>query len=187
MSKYKDIIIACDMDDTIERLKDAWITYLNNRYGYSVKYQDIVDWNITLAFPGLTDAQVFEPLDCEEFWKTVEPMKDAQKYIPKLIEEGFQIYIVTSASPRSVAPKLEHVLYKYFPYIDSHNVIIARKKQMIRCDILIDDAEHNVVGPYIGLLKDTPHNQKFNTLEHQNTFRVHCWKHIYETIHKLVD
>ena len=85
MGKYKDIIIACDMDDTIEYLVPAWIKWLNAKHGTTVRYLDIKNWNMQLAFPTLTWDQIFEPLKLEEFWDTVAPMKDAQYYIPKLI------------------------------------------------------------------------------------------------------
>lgn len=142
----QDFVIACDMDDTIEYLLPAWVKWLNKKYGYNVKYSDVVDWRMSLAFPGLTNEQVFEPLHLDEFWKTVEPMWDAVYYIEKLINEGFPFYIVTSSHPDSILPKFNHVLYKYFPFIDKHNIIIAHEKQMIRCDVLIDDGTHNVVG-----------------------------------------
>lgn len=185
--KPQDFVIACDMDDTIEYLLPAWISWLNNNYGYNVNYHEVTDWRVKLSFPGLTDEQVMQPLYLEEFWKTVKPMEDAIHYIKLLIEEGFPFYIVTSSHPESIVPKFTHVLYKYFPFIDRHNVIIAYKKQLIRCNILIDDGTHNIVGPYIGLLKDTPHNQWFKTEDIPNIYRVHCWKQIYELIHKIID
>lgn len=183
----QDFVIACDMDDTIEYLLPAWIRWLNAKYGYNTKYSDVTDWRVRLAFPGLTDDQVFEPLQLEEFWKTVEPMWDAVYYIKKLIDEGFPFYIVTSSYPDSILPKFTHVLYKYFPFIDKHNIIIAHKKQMIHCDMLIDDGTHNIVGPYIGLLKDTPHNRWFKEKDIKNIYRVYCWKQIYEKIHEIID
>ena len=54
MSKYKDIVIACDMDDTIEYLVPAWIKWLNAKHGTTVRYLDIKNWNMQLAFPTLT-------------------------------------------------------------------------------------------------------------------------------------
>lgn len=187
MSKYKDIVIACDMDDTIEYLVPAWIKWLNAKHGTSIQYTDVKDWDIKKSFPTLAWEEIFEPLHKEDFWKTVKPMKDAQYYIPKLIEEGFQFYIVTSSHPDTVAHKFNKCLFKHFPFIRWDHVIVAKNKQLIRCNILIDDGEHNIIGPYIGLLKDTIHNKNFNVDDYENITRVHCWKHIYEVIHKFYD
>ena len=86
---------------------------------------------------------------------------------------------------------MSNILYKYnnclkvhFPYIDWKHVIIAKNKQLVRCDVLIDDGEHNIVGPYVGLLKDTPHNRDF---EAPNVYHVKNWEEIYTKIHKLFD
>lgn len=185
--QHHDIVIACDMDDTIEYLVLAWIQWLNRKHGTNVTYMDVQDWDMKLAFPELTWQEIFEPLALKEFWQDVKPMKDAQYYIQKLIEEGFQFYIVTSSHPNTIAHKVNECLFKHFPYLKWENTIIAKNKQLIRCNVLIDDGEHNIVGPYIGLLKDTMHNRKFNEHAYDNIYRVHCWKHIYETIHKLFD
>lgn len=184
---YSKIVIACDMDDTIEYLVPAWLEYLNKQYGTHVRYTDVKNWNMQICFPDLSWDQIFEPLGLKSFWKTVKPMKDAQEYIPRLIEEGFQFYIVTSSHPNTVAHKFYQCLFKHFPYIKWDHVVIAKNKQLIRCDVLIDDAEHNIVGPYRGFLKTTVHNQNFPTDMYPDITRVHCWKHIYEEIHKLYD
>lgn len=185
-NKYSNIVIACDMDDTIEFLLKAWVRWLNRAYRCSVNHVDITDWRVDLYYPTLTKEQVFEPLDLEDFWKTVPPMFDAIKYLELLQSEGFDIYIVTSAHPESVAPKLQHVLFKYFPFIDPSKVIICHNKQLIRCDIMIDDGPHNIVGNYVGLLKDAMHNHSYNC-DNVNVKRVFCWKNIYETIHSICD
>lgn len=181
-----EFIIACDMDDTIEYLVPAWIKWLNNEYNFDIKYQDVTDWRMETAFPMLTPTQIFEPLFTEDFWKTVEPMKDAIKYIKLLIDEGFPFYIVTSSHHRTLDFKFKHILQKYFPFIDRHNIIVTYNKQLIRCNVLIDDGTHNIVGPYIGLLKDTPHNWWFKEKDTKNIYRVHCWKEIYEKIHEII-
>lgn len=186
MNNYNDFIIACDMDDTIEQLLQAWIQWLNNKYNYSVKYSDIKDWKMSISFPELSHEQLIEPLLIEEFWLTVNPMRDAIVYIKKLIEEGFPFYIVTSSHPKNVLFK-SNFLDKYFPFIDKNNVIIIHKKQLIRCTVLIDDGTHNIVGPYIGILKDSTHNRNFNENDFPHIYRGHCWKEIYEIIHQLAD
>lgn len=184
---YNDCVIACDMDDTIEYLLPAWVEYLNKKYGYSKTVDDIVDFRMTLSYPYLSKEQIFEPLFLEDFWKTVEPMKDAIIYTKKLIEEGFPFYIVTSSHPDTLSYKLKHVLYKYFPFIDYHNVITTTKKQLIRCTIMIDDGQHNIVGPYYGLLMNASHNQNFNETDYENIKRVYNWEEIYENVHRIAD
>ena len=185
MKEPKDFIVACDMDDTIEYLVQAWVRWLNNKYELSVQYEDIKHWEMQLAFPTLTKEQIFEPLTIVDFWRTVEPMPQAVKYIKKLIDDGFTFYICTASHYRALEVKMDEVLFKHFPYLSWSNVIVMQNKQMLKCDILIDDAAHNIVGEYIGLLKDAPYNKSFNESEHVSVLRVHTWKEIYNRVHEI--
>jgi len=180
-----DYIIACDMDDTIEYLLRSWIEWLNNQYNVYVDYNDVHDWYIGTYYPFLTDEQIFAPLFEENMWKTVKPMEDAIEYIKKIIDEGYQFYIVTSSHYKTLAYKFENVLFKYFPFIDKNNLIICNNKQLINCDILIDDGPHNIVGNYTGILMTSPHNLSFDVDNYKNIYRVDNWKQIYDLIHKI--
>ena len=178
----KDYIIGVDMDDTIENLMDAWVAYLNNKYGTTVKSSDIIEWEVYKFFPTLTDQQIYEPLYNEEFWKTVKPKEDAQKYLKKLYDEGYTIYIVSCSHYASVHPKVENCLLKYFPFINWRNLIFLKNKQLLNLDVLIDDYPKNLVhGIYQGILIDRPYNQDFNEQDY-HIVRVTSWSEIYDLI-----
>lgn len=51
----KHLTILVDMDDTIESLASAWVDYLNARHGTTTKLTDITGWDISKAFPTLTN------------------------------------------------------------------------------------------------------------------------------------
>lgn len=178
--------ICIDMDDTIENLTSSWILWLNKKYDKNVHTTDLTSWGLNTVYPELTDDQIYEPLMYREFWQTVTPKLDAVTYIQKLIDEGQDIYILTSAHHGTYKYKLEEVLFKHFPKIDRHKVIVAYAKQLISCDILIDDGLHNMDSPNASykLLFDTPHNQCPDVLE-TDFYRVKNWKEIYEIIHFL--
>jgi 5'(3')-deoxyribonucleotidase len=171
----KNLRICIDMDDTIEWLVKSWARWLENKYHFGVKYEDITDWNIFSFYPELTSDQVCEPLNTPEFWDTVEPMKDAQEVIPRLMQAGHEIYICTSTHYKTAPFKFDRCLFKHFPFISHKNVIISYNKQMIKCDILIDDGFHNIVGDYIGLLMNVPSNSKYYTGNLPKVFRVFDW------------
>lgn len=179
---FKNCFTICiDMDDTIEDLLTAWLTWLNTKYGYSVSSDQVTVWGMEKLYPTLTYTQIFEPLSDKAFWRTVKPLPEAQQYLQKLIDAGQDIYIVTSAKYDTVRPKIEECLLKYFPMIDYHKIIIAYNKQMIKCDILIDDGIQNLInGDYYKILVDAPYNQ--NIPEGLNCKRVFSWAEIYQTI-----
>lgn len=182
-----DFIIGCDMDDTLTHLVTPWIQYLNNRYGTHVNPYEELHWDMKVQYPDLTYEQIFEPLFEKEFWKHVTPLPGAVSTVKKLIEEGFQFYVVTSTHYRSLADKLPNVLFKYFPFIDRHNVITTYNKQMIRCHVLVDDGTHNIIGPYVGLLMDAQHNKSFKEDNYPSVTRVYNWDEVYTQVHKAFE
>ena len=182
MTKYT---ILVDMDDTIEYLLREWLVWLNNRYARDVHEEDVHDWDIKLAYPGLSDSQVYEPLFYHELWRRVKPMPDAAEYLERLHNDGHEIYIVTSSNFHTIETKINEVLFVNFPFIDYEHVIIARKKQMIRGDIMIDDGPHNLIGgEYIKILMTAAHNRDFDA-ESNDMIRVHNWAEIYGIITQL--
>ena len=56
-------------------------------------------------FPSLTREQIFQPLMCETFWDFVKPKKDASKYIKKLIDDGYNVYLCTSTDYQNIKVK----------------------------------------------------------------------------------
>lgn len=176
-SKYT---ILCDCDSTIENLEVAWNNWLNKKYNLSVKIEDWTDWDLQHHFPSLTKEQIFEPLLIPDFWKEVTPKPDAQKYLKKLWDKGFPIYIVTASHPQSIEAKYKYVLKPHFPFIPFNNIIFAHNKQLLNGWYLIDDGLHNFGGNYKGLLYDCPWNRKEINLP--NIRRVHNWKAIYNIL-----
>lgn len=182
-----DLIIGVDMDDTIEHLCPTWVEWLNKEYNLSVNWLDIDDWDMTKFFPTLTKDQIYAPLHSPDFWLEVKPIDGAQHYLKLLMEEGFQIYIVTTTHFKLANDKFNNCLFRLFPYIDRHNIITTCNKQLIKCDVLIDDGTHNIVGDYIGLLMNAPHNRYFDCSKHNKVQRVFSWEEIYKILHNLVD
>ena len=62
----KKLTILIDMDDTLEDLLGAWVSYLNTQYGTNVHKEDIRQWDISVAFPSLSKTQVYEPILLDE-------------------------------------------------------------------------------------------------------------------------
>ena len=174
--------ILVDMDDVIENLSVAWIDYLNRKYGTNVDRETVRDWDMAEAFPELKPEQVYAPLKDAELWKSVEPKEGAAEYMQKLIDEGNELYIVTSSAYDTIQIKMDEVLFRYFPFIDWNHVIITSNKQMVRGDVLIDDGVHNLInGDYEKILFNTPYNRDFSAEIH-GMARVSSWNEIYEML-----
>lgn len=182
MKKFKVLV---DMDDTMENLLVCWLNRLNKKHGTNVAHHNVHSWDMCEFFPSLSKKEVFAPLHDETLWDEIEPIKGSVQYLKRLIEDGHEIYVVTASHYNTVKPKIEKVLFKYFPFISWDNVIITSNKQMIKGDILIDDAPHNLVdGGYFKILMDAPHNQGYSA-ENNGMVRVYNWEEIYKLITRL--
>lgn len=174
--------VLVDIDDTIIQLLPSWVGYLNKHYNLDVNYKDITDWDVSKFFPSLTKVQVYKALSQEEVWKNIKPMPGAVEYLKKLIDEDFDVYLVTATDYRNVFLKFEYVIKRYFPYITWDKVIVASNKSMIKGDFLIDDGWHNLMGgSYYPILFDAPHNHNAPQYSPDNRkyIRAYEWRQVY--------
>ena len=178
----KRLTILVDMDDTIEDLLGAWVSYLNKVHGTTIQKDDVFDWDISKSFPTLDKQQIFAPLYQDSFWLSVKPIEDAPRALQKLINDGHKIYIVTTSSYETIHTKMEKVLFKYFPFLSWDDVIITSNKQLINGDVLVDDGVHNLEGgAYLRILMDAPHNRSYDAEENE-MIRVKNWDEAYTVI-----
>lgn len=175
--------ILFDADDVAENLLESWLDALNDRYGTSVKAEDVTDWDIMLAFPTLSKQQVYDILQEDLVWKNLMPVPDAQEYLQQLHDEGHELYMVTATDYRTSHVKIERIL-ELFPFLDTEHIIIAHHKQMITGDVLIDDNPRNLVGGhYFRILFDRPHNRKFDEKKY-GICRAVDWKQVHRLIYE---
>lgn len=181
----KKLTILVDMDDTLEHLIEPWVQCLNEEHGTSVSVHDIRSWSIRKMYPELTAQQVFAPLERAEFWDLVKPMDGAQEVLHEFVTSGHKVKIVTASGHKTIEPKMERVLFRHFPFLNWDDVIITSDKQMIKGDVLIDDAPHNLEGgDYHKILMTAPHNRDYCAPAH-GMHRVVNWSEVRELVNQL--
>ena len=177
--------ILVDMDDTIELLLEALVERANERFHRNATVDDVTDWSIVCAFPGIAKRQILDFMREPDFWDGVKPMPGAAEGLKHFMDEGHRVYIVTATESEHVAVKMEKVLFRYFPFLTWDQVIITSRKQMIRGDVLIDDGIHNLEGgEYRKILFTAPYNRDYDA-EANGMIRVHSWAEIVEIIDRM--
>jgi 5'(3')-deoxyribonucleotidase len=157
------MVILVDLDNVLINTGEAWVEILNERHGTTVKYDDVSEWDMTKFFPTLTRDEVYMPLSDGSVWERVSPIPGARETIQNMIDDGDDVYVVTSSSLNTIGRKWKEVLQKFFPMIKHSHVIVAERKQMIMGDVLIDDAPFNLEGGmYYGILFNAPHNAGYD-------------------------
>ena len=170
------------MDGTITDLLPSWVKKLNEKHGTNVDHRNIKFWDMEKNFPTLTRDEIFEPLSLDDFWKTVFPISGAQISIRSLLEASHEVYIVTSSGYETLKSKMNNLLFKYFPFLSWDNLIIAKNKQMIDGDVLIDDNPDNLIGgKYIKILLNKSYNEDFDA-ESNGVLRAHSWNQIFSML-----
>ena len=177
--------ILVDLDDTLEQLLAALVKRANERFHRNAAVDDVTDWSIVCAFPGITKQEILDFMREADFWEDVKPVPGAAEALKHFIDEGHEVYIVTATEFEHVKAKMEGVLFRYFPFLTWDRVIITSRKQMIRGDILIDDGVHNLEGgAYRKILFTAPYNRDYDA-EGNGMIRVHNWDEIVEVIERM--
>ena len=177
--------IFVDMDDILVNLLDEWLIHLNNYKGVIPRtIEDITNWNMKLAYPTLMDNQLYSCLSDVEFWKRVQPVNVAYKYLKMFIDEGDEVYVATSSFPLSFWAKTEFCLFKHFDFLTPKNVICINNKSLLNGDILFDDYHENLRKfRGIKVLRDKPYNR--NCDEECFHFRINTWEEFYNIVQEL--
>ncbi|MBR0165097.1 MAG: hypothetical protein IJQ12_10535 [Lachnospiraceae bacterium] len=183
----KKKVILVDMDDTLENFTEAWVDYANRRFGTSVAPEEITDWDPSVHFEGVSHDEMYDLILEDDFYYTLKPLEDAAHYLKKIMDAGHEVLIVTSTQHQVVPIKMEQVLFRFFPFLTWDQVIVTSRKQMLRGDILIDDAPHNHIGgDYEKILITAPHNRHFDAEAH-GMIRVDNWEEIYREVMRIAE
>ena len=177
------MVVCVDVDCVLNNLTHEWVKALNKTHNLKVEYESIKEWSLQSVYPSLNESELFKPLDNEDFFENLKPFPESQYYLKRLINEGCEVYLATASHYTTVKWKVEW-LKKYFPFVDVKHIIFTHKKQMLNCDILVDDYEKNLIeGKYDGILVNQPWNENFYE-NGSNIVRAYDWQEIYSLINK---
>lgn len=115
----------------------------------------------------------------KEMWKRVQVLPHCVEVVKRLHDKGNEIWFVTSTEPQNVAKKARF-LQRTFPFLDIRKRLITTHcKQMIKCDVLIDDYEENLKnGSYFGVLMNYSWNRNFDDASDDKIYRVFDWTQV---------
>ena len=178
--------IMIDLDDTI--VEGGYLDVLNEYMGTSYTYDDTTDYFVESLLP---EDRLDEYLDY--FYSNIN-VYDYTKIKPRAIEvienlsKKYEIYIVSAYLDKrrpeksGVVTNNKHMwLIKNLPFLDPKNFIFTSRKDLVDCDIKIDDKVGNLKGHgKLKLLMDGYHNKKYTDkeLSKRNIIRVSSWTDI---------
>lgn len=172
-------IIGVDLDDVLWDLLGAWLQRYNTIVDGHVVPADIKSWSIEQYILPNTKEMLFYILEQKDFWKTVQPMSGAAEVLYRLMRDGYNVYIVTASSYKTLPAKLNH-FFELFSFVRQDQVVVAKEKQLLDLDVMIDDNPENLChASYNKLLFDRPSNQ---WVKKDDIRRVYTWAEIYQFV-----
>lgn len=137
------MVIGVDIDCVLNDLAALWSERLNEKYGFFMKYDDLVHYDMRKNYPTLDEDQVYEPIDKEGFWDDVCPEPYSQAAL-KFLNVYHEIYFVTTTPPRHLEYKRKWLEANY-PFIPKNRLISTPDKTLVKLDMLIDDNVKNLM------------------------------------------
>ncbi len=178
--------IMIDLDETI--CSPSYLKEVNKYLNTNYKYEDIKTYFVEDI---IAEDKKQDFLDY--FYQNVNVYDDAM-ILPDAIgvieklSHFYEIYIVSAfVDKRRIKESSIMAKYKYewilknMPFIDPKKIVLTGSKDIIMCDIKIDDKVSNLKGyGETKLLMDQLHNQKysFEELTNMNIKRVYDWQQV---------
>lgn len=176
--------IFIDIDCTINNYAELWCDKLNEKFKKDVRYEDITRYDIDAVFQ-ISVKAVLSVID-EQFYNELKVLSLVHKNLKKLIDDGYEVYFVTSTPPSEVQMKANWIK-ENFPYISPKNIIYAEDKSVFAGDFFIDDNTYHIVNSECKhkFMFAQPWNE-YCTLP-MNTTRVYDWDQIYKEIKAIAE
>lgn len=178
--------IMIDLDETI--CSPSYLKEVNKYLNTNYKYEDIKTYFVEDI---IEEDKKQDFLDY--FYQNVNVYDDAM-ILPDAIgvieklSHFYEIYIVSAfVDKRRIKESSIMAKYKYewilknMPFIDPKKIVLTGSKDIIMCDIKIDDKVGNLKGyGETKMLMDQLHNQKysFEELTNMNIKRVYDWQQV---------
>ena len=183
MKKLKTLLI--DMDCILVDMLPYWVKTYNDLTGEHVRLEDLHTYELS-NYCKKADL-LYDILHTEGFFlpKNLPPMPGAVEYFQKLLDEGYQLIIVTQPPRKAdfaIKEKREWIKH-YFKNYDLTNMVFCHKKELIRGDLLFDDnpshiehwKKYNLDGVVTTI--NYPYNKEIKV-----DARFNSWKEFYEFV-----
>lgn len=177
--------IMVDMDDVI--CDGGFLSLVNQFLGSNYQKDDVKSYYIQDLIPKEKYLEWTNFFNSKNVYQYCEMLPNTYEVLEKLSKQ-YEVYVVTSYifrdneeySANNLKNKFEY-LYKHLPFISPNNYIFTTNKEIINCDIKIDDKLSNLDGIAETKMLFTAYHNKTITKEELNkkgVIRVNSWKEI---------
>lgn len=133
--------LLIDMDSTIFDLNSIWMEEYNRRYNDNITFEEFTkDWDFkSLINSGRVKKDtLFDILNTKGFYLRIKPYDGVVDMLHRL-NDNHDILIVTSSMDGYQMTEKGEIVKKYLPFIGTGNLILCRRKELVRGDVMWDD------------------------------------------------
>lgn len=170
------IVAMVDVDDVTADLMNNWLKIYNEEYDDSIKKEQIEDWKVHEFLKPSCGMKFYNYLT-KKLYKDISPIEGALEGVKELRKYAHVIF-VTSFIPKTAGIKYEWLVKHQF-LDNSRDYIETYSKGLIKADIMIDDAWHNIQSfeGHLPILLTQPWNEKYD-----HYFRANNWKEVIDLV-----
>ena len=129
-----------DFDDVLAPFVEVAISLCNKDKGTFYSKEDIASW----GFDGSQAIRDVSPYYSREEVLLLQRVSDkAKKFMAKLMTKG-DVYIITAVKPEFMSLRAEQIK-DAFPDIEDSHIIMGSAKNLVKFDVVLDDAPHNIL------------------------------------------
>ena len=180
----KKLTIYLDLDEVICKLLDKLCRIYNYKYDKNLKPNDIKTYSLSQYI----GEKGIEILKQPGFFRMLEPIEDAIETIEKLVNDGNEMFIISSPmNEYSIFEKYKWVK-EYLPFFDIKNLILVGNKGELLSmldgedSILFDDCpEYIRKFRGITIIMDRAYNKEL-IVGVDCDYRVSGWNEFYEIV-----
>lgn len=138
--------VVCDLDNIIINLMDPWLSWYNETWKDNKTLEDLKvysahEWELK---EGCGD-RIFEFFEDMERYRNLPPLPGAVEGLKEIHNAGHEIIISTAVAGESASAKF-FWCRKYLPFVPMNHIMVGGRKDVIKGDILIDDAPKNLTA-----------------------------------------
>lgn len=136
--------LLIDMDSVICDLMSEWHKRYNDDYNDNLSVEKLLCWRSEDYVKAECGEKIYDYLDEPGLFLHLEPLPYSIDVLKRL-SKHYDVLIVTSSRTYAYTEK-ELWVEKHLPFIGKKNLIFSHRKEMIRGDLLFDDAPHNLIA-----------------------------------------
>lgn len=179
------MIIVCDIDGILNDLIGKTLALYNANSGKNIQISDITTYELAGCLPQEDVDGICALFKQKSLWDSLKPLPESQKALHGFIKSGHDVYLATSTDPINFEWKIQWI-EKYYPLVDTNNVIRIMNKGLLRCDVMIDDCLSNLKSNVCErIVLDYPWNRNTSADYAYNIHRANNWGDIVNIINDI--